>query len=296
MKVVSIINYKGGVGKTTITSNLAAGLATKGYKVLAIDLDPQSNLTLSFIQIKNFEKNYAEKKTIRNWFKEDTKTKKFKNLIVKPEKLDNENLNLICSHIGLINTDIELATRMNGATNESQKSNYINTHSILKKGLQEIEKENYDIVLIDCPPSFNIVTRNALVASDYYMVPIKLDYLSTLGLDELNAHIEELRRDYNSNIEDKDEYMKSKLIGVVCNMVSKKLDGVISEEDTYIKKVRSSNYMMFRSMLRENKTIHASSPKDGIPAILKKVNGITHKYVKQELEELVDEFIEKVGL
>ena len=174
MKVVSIINYKGGVGKTTITSNLAAGLATKGYKVLAIDLDPQSNLTLSFIQIKNFEKNYAEKKTIRNWFKEDTKTKKFKNLIVKPEKLDNENLNLICSHIGLINTDIELATRMNGATNESQKSNYINTHSILKKGLQEIEKENYDIVLIDCPPSFNIVTRNALVASDYYMVPIKL--------------------------------------------------------------------------------------------------------------------------
>ena len=296
MKVVSIINYKGGVGKTTITSNLAAGLATKGYKVLAIDLDPQSNLTLSFIQIKNFEKNYAEKKTIRNWFKEDTKTKKFKDLIAKPEKLNNENLNLICSHIGLINTDIELATRMNGATNKSQKLNYINTHNILKKGLQEIEKENYDIVLIDCPPSFNIVTRNALVASDYYMVPIKLDYLSTLGLDELNAHIEELRRDYNSNIEDKDEYMKSKLIGVVCNMVSKKLDGVISEEDTYIKKVRSSNYMMFRSMLRENKTIHASSPKDGIPAILKKVNGITHKYVKQELEELVDEFIEKVGL
>ena len=215
MKVVSIINYKGGVGKTTITSNLAAGLATKGYKVLAIDLDPQSNLTFSFMKIEDWKTKYAEKKTIRNWFKEDTKTKKFKNLIVKPEKLDNENLNLICSHIGLINTDIELATRMNGATNESQKSNYINTHSILKKGLQEIEKENYDIVLIDCPPSFNIVTRNALVASDYYMVPIKLDYLSTLGLNELNKHIEELRRDYNYNIENKDEYMKSKLIGVV---------------------------------------------------------------------------------
>lgn len=296
MKVVSIINYKGGVGKTTITSNLAAGLATKGYKVLAIDLDPQSNLTLSFIQIKNFEKNYAEKKTIRNWFKEDTKTKKFKNLIVKPEKLDNENLNLICSHIGLINTDIELATRMNGATNESQKSNYINTHSILKKGLQEIEKENYDIVLIDCPPSFNIVTRNALVASDYYMVPIKLDYLSTLGLEELKKHIDGLRQDYNSNIENKDEYMRPQLIGVVCNMVSKKLNSVITEEEKYIEKVKKSNCMMFRSMLRENKTIHASSPKEGIPAILKKVNGITHKYVKQELEELVDEFIEKVGL
>ena len=61
MKVVSIINYKGGVGKTTITSNLAAGLATKGYKVLAIDLDPQSNLTLSFMQIEDCENKVCRK-------------------------------------------------------------------------------------------------------------------------------------------------------------------------------------------------------------------------------------------
>ena len=74
MKVVSIINYKGGVGKTTITSNLAAGLATKGYKVLAIDLDPQSNLTFSFVGIDDWKEKYSEKKTIRNWFKENTKS------------------------------------------------------------------------------------------------------------------------------------------------------------------------------------------------------------------------------
>ena len=160
MKVVSVINYKGGVGKTTITSNLAAGLATRGYKVLVIDLDPQSNLTFSFLEIDDWKEKYSENKTIRNWFKENNKVKEFKSLIVKPKKLNNENLNLVCSHIGLINTDIELATRMSGTTNRTLKSNFINTHNMLKNGLKEIEKEDYNIVLIDCPPSFNIETRN----------------------------------------------------------------------------------------------------------------------------------------
>ena len=296
MKVVSIINYKGGVGKTTITSNLAAGLATKGYKVLAIDLDPQSNLTFSFVAIDDWKEKYSENKTIRNWFKENTKAINFKDLVVKPKKINNENLNLICSHIGLINTDIELATRMSGATNRTLKSNFINIHNMLKNGLEEIEKEDYDIVLIDCPPSFNIVTRNALVASDYYVVPIRLDYLSTLGLEELNRHIKELESDYNSNIESENEYMNLQLIGVVCNMVSRKGDGLISEEEKYIGKLKRLKFMLFESMLRENKTIHASSPQEGIPTILKKVNNTTHKAVKEELEDLVDEFIGRVGL
>ena len=296
MKVVSVINYKGGVGKTTITSNLAAGLATRGYKVLVIDLDPQSNLTFSFLEIDDWKEKYSENKTIRNCFKENNKVKEFKSLIVKPKKLNNENLNLVCSHIGLINTDIELATRMSGTTNRTLKSNFINTHNMLKNGLKEIEKEDYNIVLIDCPPSFNIVTRNALVSSDYYLVPIRLDYLSTLGLEELNRHIKELESDYNSNIANENEYMNLHFMGVVCNMVSRKVDGLISEEEIYIGKLKRSKFMIFESMIRENKTVHASSPKDGIPAILRKPRGITYKAVKQELENLVDEFIERVGL
>lgn len=293
MKVVSIINYKGGVGKTTITSNLVAGLAKKGYKVLAIDLDPQSNLTFSFMKTDDWRKNYSENKTIRNWFKQDLKPEEFNNLIIKPKTIDN--LNLICSHIGLINTDLELAIRMNGTTNRTQKSNFINIHNMLKKGLKSIDTD-YDIAIIDCPPNFNIVTRNALVASDYYIVPIRLDYLSTLGLDELNRHIKELESDYNSNIDDIDECMNLQLMGVICNMVSKRANNVISEESKHVDKLRISNNVMFRSMLRENKTIYANASEEGIPAILKKVNGITYKGVKKELEELVDEFIERVGI
>lgn len=296
MKVVSIINYKGGVGKTTITSNLAAGLSEKGYKVLAIDLDPQSNLTFSFIGIEDWRKNYSENKTIRNWFKENYVSKGFKSIIAKPKKINQENLDIICSHIGLINTDLELATRLSGSTNRIQKSNFVNVHNMLKRGIKEIEKEGYDVVLIDCPPSFNIVTRNALVASDYYLVPIKLDYLSTLGLDELNRHIKELESDYNSNISDEKDSMNLKLIGTVCNMVSKKGIGLISEEEKYKNNLIRSNLITFKSTLRENKTLHGSAPVEGVPVILKKVTGISHKLVKQELENLLDEFIERLGI
>ena len=85
-------------------------------------------------------------------------------------------------------------------------------------------------------------------------------------------------------------------MGVVCNMVSRKADGLISEEEKYIGKLKRLEFMLFESMLRENKTIHASSPQEGIPTILKKVNNTTHKAVKEELENLVDEFIGRVGL
>lgn len=296
MKVVSIINYKGGVGKTTITSNLVAGLAQKGYKVLAIDLDPQSNLTFSFVKLEDWKNKYAEKKTIKNWFKDSYRVRDFKELIVKPNNINKDNLDIICSHIGLIDTDLDLATRLSGATNREQKSNFIDVHNILRKGLKDIENEGYDVVLIDCPPSFSIATRNALVASDYYMVPVKLDYLSTLGLKELNRHIEELKSDYNSNVADKDKSMDLQLLGIVCNMVSKQGVGLISQEEIYKGKLNNLNFKTFKSTLRENKTMHASAPEDGIPVILKKPSGNTQKLVKQELEDLLKEFIERLGI
>jgi cellulose biosynthesis protein BcsQ len=68
MKIIAVINYKGGVGKTTVTANLAAGLAFRNYNVLLIDLDPQASLTFSFIKPKQWETDFAKSKTIKNWF------------------------------------------------------------------------------------------------------------------------------------------------------------------------------------------------------------------------------------
>ena len=112
MKIVSVINYKGGVGKTTLTANLAGELASRDYKVLMIDLDPQASLTFSFIKPDEWKNDLAPNKTIKNWFKpsKNDKKLKFKDLIfspksVKPHLNGNGKLHLISSHLELINVD-----------------------------------------------------------------------------------------------------------------------------------------------------------------------------------------------
>ena len=88
---------------------------------------------------------------------------------------------MICSHLGLINVDLELATKLGGASLAEAKKNFIAIHRRLAGGLSALAKEKYDVVLIDCPPNFNIVTKTAIIASDYILVPARPDYLSTLG-------------------------------------------------------------------------------------------------------------------
>ena len=99
----------------------------------------------------------------------------------------NENLDLISSNIDLINCELELVARLYNNSPLRKNQNFLKVHQILKSGIDELE--GYDVVIIDCPPNFNIITRNAIVTSDYYLVPVKLDYLSKIGLSELKKHI-----------------------------------------------------------------------------------------------------------
>ena len=175
MKVVSIINYKGGVGKTTITANLASEMACRGKRVLVIDLDPQTNLTFSYMKVEEWSNTYEKEKTIKYWFDsiiDGTKpVPSFKDLIVRKNGVD-----LICSHLGLIDVDIELAAGLSAGTERQHRNNFIKTYSYIKNELNTL-KGQYDIVLFDCPPNFSIVTKNALIDSDYYIVHAKMDYL-----------------------------------------------------------------------------------------------------------------------
>ena len=124
MKIVSVINYKGGVGKTTLTANLAAELAHRGYKVLMVDLDPQASLTFSFINPDRWKVDYAPSKTIRNWFQDECRTNNFRSLIIDDlsvESYVNQNngcLHLVASHLDLINVDLILAMQLGGANME----------------------------------------------------------------------------------------------------------------------------------------------------------------------------------
>jgi len=105
------------------------------------------------------------------------------NELIAPKK---GQIDLIASHLGLINVDLDLATLLGGANLTQSKRKYIKVHGKLRTELLQLaEDKDYDIILIDCPPNFNIVTKNAVVASDLILVPAKPDYLSTLGIDYL---------------------------------------------------------------------------------------------------------------
>src|SRR5258707_11386201 len=123
MDIVSVINYKGGVGKTTTTANLAAQLAWTGKRVLLVDLDPQASLTFSFVRPEDWEAELAQERTIKRWFDAVTEGNEVDmNGLLLDDMRVNEilgdergHLTLIPSHLGLINVDLELATQLGGA-------------------------------------------------------------------------------------------------------------------------------------------------------------------------------------
>lgn len=295
MKVVSVINYKGGVGKTTITANLASEMARRGKKVLVIDLDPQTNLTFSYIKVEKWSSNYEKNRTIKYWFDSIIDGTRpiptFKELIVKKSGVD-----LICSHLGLIDVDIELAAGLSAGTERQHRNNFIKTYSYIRNELTNLEQE-YDIVLFDCPPNFSIVTKNALIASDYYIVPAKMDYLSTLGINQLKNHVDSLVKQFNNYITDDNKRTNPIFLGVIATMIAVRNNKPISAQQTYIQQLKRNKINIFDAMVRENKTLYADAPEYGIPVVCQNVSlGSTYEQVILELKSLTTEFIGKVGI
>lgn len=307
-QTISIINYKGGVGKTTLTSNLGAELAFRGYNVLLVDLDPQTNLTFSFIQVDQWESRYEER-TIKKWFDafiDEDSDLNLEELLITPERANRRlrecnsrgSIDLISSHLGLINVDLELSAKLWGGSERQNRRNFVRVHSRLKEGLKQLESSNYDFVLIDCPPNFNIVTKTAIVASDVVLLPAKADYLSTIGITQVDKNINELVEEYNSKINlgefnDYDE-IDPRLLGVIFNMVGIRNGAPISAQQQYIARVEREGIRVFDTKLRENKTIYADAPQAGVPVVLEHVQGETYINVRTELEELVIELEENL--
>jgi chromosome partitioning protein len=309
MKIVSVINYKGGVGKTTVTANLAAELAFRGHKVLMIDLDPQASLTFSFITPDEWEKDFEEEKTIKAWFDAFAASESFdlEDLVFTPAKVAGRlkalnsqgKLDLIPSHLGLINVDLELATELGGGTLKQNKLKYMKVHRRLANGLAKFDDDAYDIVLIDCPPNFNVVTKTAIVASDSILIPAKPDYLSTLGIDYLGRSLKELVEAYNEYAEldsKKDAAtIDPAIMGIVFTMVQLYGGQPISTIRPFIAKTKKLGLPVFDAYIRENKTQFGDAPQYGVPVILNDYNPGTHANVRSELEQFVDEFEKKIA-
>lgn len=170
--VISVVNQKGGVAKTTTAINLAAGLAIEGYKVLLIDADPQSNTTQVFIHP---EVELEPEKTLFNVLM------KFAPLPTVVRPTEQTNLAFVPSHIRLSSADLELAQALD------------NRSARLKRAVDEIEG-NYDHIIIDNPPSLGLLTINSFVASDALIIPVSTAFFALTGLVQLQETIAMVRQ------------------------------------------------------------------------------------------------------
>lgn len=168
-RTIAIANQKGGVGKTTTAINLSACLAEKGKKVLAVDMDPQGNMTSGLGVDKDSVEN-----TIYNLIIGEAKMEE---VLIKDVL---ENLDIIPTNIDLSGAEIELL--------DVEEKEYIVRNEIDKI------KDNYDFIILDCPPSLSMLTINAMTTADSVLVPIQCEYYALEGLSQL-IHTVELVRD-----------------------------------------------------------------------------------------------------
>jgi len=232
LKVISIFNQKGGVGKTTTSINLCSCLAMNGYKILNIDIDPQGNTTSGM----GLDKNSLELSVYDVLTSDEISIRE----VIKQSELIS-NFYILPSTMSLAGAEIELI-------------NKLDRERILLEKLKEIEND-FDYVFIDCPPSLGLLTINALAASDSVLIPIQCEFYSLEGVGQLVNTIELVQKSLNSNLE---------VEGVILSMydIRTRLCNEVAEE---VKKY--FNDKVYKTTIPRNVRL-AEAPSFGLPIIL----------------------------
>lgn len=247
MRIISLVNQKGGVGKTTTTNNLGASLVKAGKRVLLIDLDPQANLSYSLgVRGEDYKSVYE---VLRG-------TAKLKDIILTHKN----GVDIAPSHINLSGVELELASQ-------------VGREQILKDALKGVA-DNYDYILIDCAPSLGIITLNALVASKEVFIPVQTEVLALQGMSKLLSTIELVRERLNPELE---------VTGVIGTMYDSRKS--LSKEviDTLNEHFSGK---LFKTLIRSNVSL-AESPSSGVDIISYKADSYGAKDYQALAEEVI---------
>lgn len=228
-KIYSIINQKGGVGKTTTTINLGTAMAACDAKVLLVDMDPQGNLSTG-LGVSPSKREFGTYDLL-------TSTKSISECAIET---DIPNLHLVTANESLLGVEIELSTFDDRALR-------------LRKSVQDIDK--YDFILLDCPPALNIITLNALAASDGALVPLQAEFYALEGLSQLLKTIKDISSTINNKLE---------LSGVVLTMFDKRNNLSLQVEEDVRKYLDKD---VFLTKIPRNIRL-SEAPSHGLPALI----------------------------
>lgn len=278
--VVSLINMKGGVGKTTLAAQLAHAADQKGFRTLAVDLDPQANLSQSLLTPEQYAKHLRDKKpTVVQIFDQYfPATDEY----ASPTTIEIDKIRIrkagywAQSKLDLIPSRLELSRTLKNPTGKERR---------LAKALSKVADE-YDLVIIDCAPTESILTDAAYFASRYALVPVKPEFLATIGLPLLARSIQEFK--YENTDHELD------VCGIVFVHSSKYSEGPEGRQS--IKEVRTEaakhGWHIFETPVRYSAS-YAKAAREGTP--LENTSYVQY-YVTAEFRRLVNEFFSVINL
>ena len=275
---VALINMKGGVGKSTIAVNLAWHMALGwDLSVLVIDLDPQFNCSQYLIGHRGIETLISEDRpTVWDIFERLTKAPRQQGASTEVEETLIPILNapnIPCS-IHLIPSSLNLARTLRHPTGKEQ---------MLKRAVKEIE-DRFDLVIIDCAPTDSILTTAAYFAADHLLIPVRPDFLSSIGLPLIERSLDEHEKVYDDR--------KPTILGIVFNAIENYPPGETTSKQEVVRIARENNWDIFDEEIRNSKS-YRSSARTGLPLFR---TPYTHRVVKRNFHAFAIEFARRIGL
>ena len=276
---VSLINMKGGVGKSTLTVNLAWHFAIYGdwnKKVLVVDLDPQFNASQYLLGVKEYRKILdSGQPTIWDIFEQGTRTPSGRATLADPHDTIQEYEQFYRGgQIHLIPSRLELAFSLKNPRHKER---------FLSRLIKEIENE-YDLILIDCAPTESVLTEAAYLSSDWLLVPVKPEYLSTIGLPLLVNSMQDFEEEYKKE--------KLELAGVVFNASSDYLPEERLAKNTVRKIAKENGWYVFKQEVEFSRS-YPKGAREGKPIF--RTSYSRWSKVKN-FESFAEEFAKRVGL